>query len=59
MDANQRKQFILNVCNPTEVKRRSVMANSDRKSKTFIYHLTDENSKCFEVCKWFFLTLGF
>lgn len=60
MDADQRKHFILSVCNPTEVKRRSVLANSDRKSKTYIYHLIDKNSKCFEVCKLFFLTtLGF
>jgi len=26
------------------------------KVKTYIYHLTDENSQCLEVCKWFFLT---
>uniref|UniRef100_A0A2S2NS37 DUF7869 domain-containing protein n=1 Tax=Schizaphis graminum TaxID=13262 RepID=A0A2S2NS37_SCHGA len=60
MDTNQRKQFILNVCIPTEVKRRSVNANINRKNKTYIYRLTDNNSKCFDVCKWFFLTtLGF
>jgi len=56
MDTNQRKQYILNVCIPTEVKRRTVNANINRKNKTYIYRLTDNNSKCFDVCKWFFLT---
>lgn len=57
MDSDQRKYFILSTCNLAEVKRRLVKANSNCKSKIYIYHLTDENSKPF--VNGFSTTLGF